>query len=280
MPMLTYAQLNNSDKIISQSQKTTVSLKNDHMTDNKNIFPYSKFVPAFATLAAALIGSFFGPWFAFRLQKQEKVQKMKVDNITAGNLALFTISRQFQTLGNLRKQFIDPVREHPLRFIAMRPVVPFLNSEDFKFDIGSLSFFLEPHRQRLLQQTLRQTLNELVIEDERFKTVVNALNWRSKLHVEQIQPLLDQAKVRMYPDQIQIGVYEFLLPQNADTALPHIQTALGYRLYQTILQSTNNVIEILDESLISLLRMRDTLVSSLNQLFPNNIDDILHFEPL
>jgi hypothetical protein len=105
---------------------------------------FSTFIPASATLIAALVGSFLGPLFAFKLQKQEKEQKIKADYITAGNYAIFTVMSQYNRLGNVCKQMIDPVRTHPLKIVVMRAMLPAIEYEDLKFDMNSQSFFLKP----------------------------------------------------------------------------------------------------------------------------------------
>jgi hypothetical protein len=105
-------------------------------------FSFSKLVQPTATLIAA----FFGAWFAFKLQKREKEQKIKVDNITAGNYAIFNVMSQFNTLDNICKQLIDPVRGNPLRIVAMQGIQPLIEYEDLKPDMSSLLFFLKPQK--------------------------------------------------------------------------------------------------------------------------------------
>ncbi len=252
------------------------------LIDDDSIISTSTIISACATLFAALLGSFFGPWFAFKLQKQEKEKRIKAENITAGNRALFIIMRQYTRLHNIRKQFVDPVRDHPVRSIIMRPVVPAIESADLKLDMSNLSYFLEPQREKQLQQKLRETLYELFLEEEKFQSVVNSINYRSQLHVEQVQPLLDQSRVRLYadaPDQIQIGELVFSLPQDADKALTSIELILSHALYQTLMQSTNTVIERIDDLLASLLQTRNKLRSAMSDLYPKNTNDILFFTP-
>ncbi len=248
--------------------------------DDGSIISSSTIIAAFATLFAALLGSFLGPLFAFKLQRQEKKHRIKADNITAGNHALFILMRQYTRLDNVRKQFIEPVREHPLRFIIMRPTSTVIESDDLKLNMSNLSFFLQPQRNKNLQQKLRETLYELFLEEENFQTVVNSLNQRNRLHVEQVQPLLDQARVRLYadaPDQIQIGELIFSLPQDSDKVLINVELILSHALYQTLMQSTNNIIERIDDSLASLLVMRNKLRAAISELYPKNANDILFF---
>jgi len=242
----------------------------------------STFIPAAATLIAALVGSFLGPLFAFKLQKQEKEQKIKIDNITAGNYAIFTVMSQFNRLDNVCKQMIDPVRRHPLRFVVMRPILPDIEYEDLKFEISSLSFFLKPQSSSKLQITLRQTLAELFLEFTNFQTIISAINIRTEFHLQEVQPLLNKANMRYYyhdtPDQMQVGEEILSLPKDKVKALSSIQKALGHLVYQRLVQSTDDLIKRVDDTKSSLLSMRNKLVDALKQLFPENTRDILPFE--
>lgn len=245
--------------------------------------PYSKFIPAAATLVAALIGSFLGPWIVFKREKKDKEQKIKQDNITAGNLAIFTLMRQFSRLDNICKQIIDPVRTHPLKFVMMRAVLPPLEYIDLKFDINSLSFLLKPQPSKQLQIILRQTLDDLFIECNKFQTAISAINERTTFHIQQVQPLLQKAKIRLYqdsPDTIQMGEEILLLSKDMPKILACFERILGHGIYQRLLQSTNEIIIVVDDTKESLLNMRDKLIDAINQLFPKNTDDILRFKPL
>lgn len=53
------------------------------------------FLPAATTLLAA----FFGAWFAFRLQENHRKALEKAERVTAVNLAIYTISNAWNTLG-------------------------------------------------------------------------------------------------------------------------------------------------------------------------------------
>ena len=253
------------------------------MIADGNVHSYSTFVPAAATLIAALLGSFLGPMIAFRLQKQEKEQKIKQDNITAGNYALFTLMCQFSRLDNVCKQIIDPVRTHPLKFVVMRAVAPPIEFEDLKFNMSSLSFLLKPQPSKQLQITLREALAELFIEYTKFQTAIAAINERTEYYVQQAQPRLEKAKIRLYqdtPDEIHVGDTILSLSQDMPNILHCLENVFGHGIYQTLLQRTEQVISIVDNTKDSLLKMRDKLIDAMNQLFPKNTDDILRFEPL
>jgi hypothetical protein len=244
----------------------------DKLSDKSTIL-----ITALATIAAAFAGSLS----AFALERREKTKRMKADNITAGNRALFTIKRQYERLHNIRSQWIDPVRDHPLRHIIISPCTA-IEYADLKFDMSSLTYLLEPQRQKQLQVNLREALSKLFLEEERFQSVVNSANQRSQLHIDKVQPLLAQGGVRLYADaldQMQVGDRTFSLPQDSGRALDAIELILGHALHQTLLQNTMAFIDNIDKSLVSLLQIGDELKTALSELYPKNTNDILSFTP-
>ena len=243
-----------------------------------NAFSFSKFVQPTATLIAA----FLGAWFAFKLQKREKQQKIKADNITAGNYAIYNVMCQYDTFHYISKQIIEPVRRNQLRIVLMQGIQPPIECEDLKPDLSSLLFFLKPQKSLELQMKLRKTMAELFIEYTRYQTVINAINNRTEFLSQKVQPLINEAKIRYYqdtPDQMQVGEEILSLPKEIPRALQYIEAALGHLVYQGILSRTDNVIKAVDEAKTSLLSMRDKLVDALKQLFPENERDILRFDP-
>lgn len=70
-----------------------------------------------AVAAAASFGAALGgAWLAFALSKLEKKRDLRKSKVAAGNRALFALMRQFNTLHNIKTQFIDPRPDDPLRF--------------------------------------------------------------------------------------------------------------------------------------------------------------------
>jgi hypothetical protein len=123
---------------------------------------------------------------------------------------------------------------------------------------------------------------ELFIEYTRYQIVIDAINNRTDFLSQQVQPLINEAKIRYYqdtPDQMQVGEEILSLPNDIPRALQFIEAALGHLVYQGLLSRTNNVINVVDKSKTSLLSMREKLVDALKQLFPENERDILRFDP-
>jgi ribosomal protein L29 len=160
--------------------------------------------------------------------------------------------------------------------------MPPIEYEDLKYDMNSLSFLLKPQTSKQLQTALRETLAELFNVYEKFQTTVSAINNRTEFHVAKAQPLLERANVHLYPDapnEIEVGGQKLPIWEKTSDILRCLENVLGHRIYQILLQSTEQIINSIDDTKESLLEMRSKLIGSMNQLFPENAGDILHFEP-
>jgi hypothetical protein len=206
-------------------------------------------VPMIATLLAA----FFGAWFAYRLQDKAKVRKERTSNITAANLALFTVFQQINTLKVYQMDVIDPVRKHPKIFIAMQPI---LNEqlENLQFDFSSIGF--------LLSTKHKQIALDLFIEQQRFREAIKAINFRSTLHIQQVQPTLERAGIQ----------------EGADYNTEELAKVLGPRLYKTLQGVTDQVVYHVDRTIDSLDNVKAKMIQAFKELYPEG--NLLNFELL
>jgi hypothetical protein len=203
--------------------------------------PLELIIPALTTLVAA----FLGAYFAFRFQNNREEEKKHQNNVEAANRALFNLSRIINELEVIKKQVIDPVRDRPDRYLAMQPfLIP--NYDDMKFNIDSLTFLLESKSPNIL--------GEILVEETNFHQVINSLNNRSELHRYQVQPILEAAGVRVG------GQY----------LAADIERALGQRIFIQIQNATDNLIEHVDETLVSSQKIMDKLVSNLKRIYPKS----------
>ncbi len=131
--------------------------------------------------AVALAAAFAGSWSAFKLADREKARERLQDQVAAVNKAQFVLIQQVNLLKQIQSNTVNPVREHAMRFVAMRPLLPQGKSVP-RLDFQTLSFLLEADD--------RELLFKLLLEQERFDTAVQALNERSRLHREAMQPRL------------------------------------------------------------------------------------------
>lgn len=200
----------------------------------------TSYVPALATLVAA----FYGAKYAFQFQKEKETEDNKRRNVINGNNAIFSIMRMANTLMIFQKQIIEPARNSKTRFLEMPPTLD-LVKDDINLNIESLYFLLETDDRNLL--------GELTAEEGRYRSALDAINERSRLHRQEIQPLLERAGV------VQGGNYSFA----------QIENVLGNRLYITIQDATEQVIDHVDSTIISLKQIADKLTASLKKQYPN-----------
>lgn len=206
----------------------------------------TSYVPALATLVAA----FYGAKYAFQFQKDKAKEDERRLNVVNGNSVIFTMMRMITTLRNVQKQIIEPARSHPARFLQMRPT-QYLG-DDIKLNIESLYFLLETDE--------RNILGEVVIEEQRYLSAVQSINERSRIHREEVQPVLERA-----------GVIE-----GGDYSLRQIENALGGRLYKTLQLVTEDMVNDVDGTILSLKAVADKLRESLKRIYPD--DKIIGFD--
>lgn len=200
---------------------------------------FEDYVPALVTLLAA----FLGASYAFKLQSDKEKRDVARANIVSGNLAVYNLIRKINVLLDYQRQVIDPIRGKRTAFIEMQPTLE-LVKDDIQLDLDSLSFLLISDDPNLL--------GELSVEKSRFRRAIDAINERSKLHLDQVQPILEKA-----------GVVE-----GADYTFQQIEQALGVRLYATMRQATDQVIDHVDSTIISLQESGVKLAGILKKLYP------------
>lgn len=200
----------------------------------------TSYVPALATLVAA----FYGAKYAFQFQKDKELEDNKKRNIINGNSTIFNMMRMASDLTNFQRQIIDPVRGRPTCFLEMRPT-PYFDKELIKLNIDTLYFLLDTDDRNLL--------GELVTEEARYQSALVAINERSEFHRQEVQPLLDRSGV------VQGGCY----------SVAQLEQMIGNRLYITLCQATDQVIDHVDTTIVSLKEIADKLTASLKKQFPN-----------
>ena len=203
--------------------------------------PLQVLFPALSTLIAA----FLGAWFAFRLHRIKDQEDEKNRNMVAGNKAIFTMSRIYNELYTIKEQIIDPVRQSPWNFITMQPTLE-LRYRDLSFDISELCF--------LLETKYRNILGEVAMFESRFQKTIDAFNERSRLHLSEVQPLMEKGGIHI----------------GGEYTRKQIQDALGERLYISMEKSTENIIKYIDEDLDDAYKTSDKLHAALKNIFPRS----------
>ena len=201
----------------------------------------TSYIPALATLVAA----YYGANYAFQFQNDKEKDDLKRRNIVSVNSSIFTLTRMANKLFIFQRDIINPVRNSPVFFLDMPPTMD-MEKELIKLEIDSLYFLLETDDRNLL--------GEIMIEEERYRSAIEAINMRSRTHIQEVQPLLESAGV---------------LPSGSYT-LKQFEEILGIRLFTTIKQSSAQVITHVDRTLISLKEVADKLNASIKRQYPDN----------
>ncbi len=134
--------------------------------------------------------TFVGAWTAFYLQRLHERRKEFAAQMVAGKSAQFTIVAQLGYLRNIKHQCLDPQEDDPNRALTLLPYA--LHLKYPQLDLEALQFMLEDEGAQLL--------NELNVSEQRFITLIGALEQRNITHIEMQQKLaagglaaLDQA---------------------------------------------------------------------------------------
>lgn len=203
-------------------------------------FLFTYYVPAIVTLLAA----YYGAKYAFEFQREKEQQVIDKKNMVSGNLAIFKLVTMINSLLSYQRQIINPVRNKPTAFLEMSPTLP-QSKDNISIDIDSLSFLLGMDEQNLV--------GELSVEEARYDAAISAINERSRLHRNEIQPALEAANIK----------------NGGSYSLDEINSALGERMFQTLQLSTRQVILQVDTTIVSLKTMSDKLTKALRDQFPN-----------
>lgn len=198
------------------------------------------YIPSLATLVAA----FYGAKYAFQFQRDKEIEDIKTRNVVNGNNSIFALSRMAGKLVDFQKQTINPIRNSPAKYLEMR-ATSHLEKDDIRLELESLYFILETDDRNLL--------GEIMVEEGRYRSAIDAINLRSQFHLHEVQPLLERAGF------VQGGQYSF----------EQIKGMLGPRIYATISQATDDVIHHVDATVESIKSVSNKLTASLKKQYPN-----------
>lgn len=187
-----------------------------------------------------MASAFGGVWFAFDLQNKNEEKKIHKKQIESVNRAIFLLSQYFNVLVIVKEQQIDPFRDNPLSMGAFTTI----DYSDYRFDIDNLCF--------LLQTEDRNILSELLLIEQKFHRVLFLINQRSEFHYTEVQPKFEN------------GTQDFSIPQ-----MVNLRSLLGERVYHTLKQSTDDVIESIDEAIPLIVETGGKFRKAAIQEFPD-----------
>lgn len=191
----------------------------------------------------ALLGTFLGALFAFRLNEHKEAAKLSNEQKAALNQALFVLVRQFNAMriySNYLAPFKNPV-ERAINLPASKP--PTYSDLTVKFQ--DLGFLLEGEHANVLMR--------LMIEQERFHQSLEGIRIRNEFHITELQPAIER-----------------LALNKATVTEAQLRTALGERLFSTAINYGETVNDNVKESVQSLATMHEELFKAAKILFPDD----------
>jgi hypothetical protein len=178
----------------------------------------SEYLPPLVTLVAA----FLGAWTAYLLQEKKERRKEISVQVEAGNRAIFALIRCHNRFLSIQQQAIDEFRQHPARYVAIKPLIGGASCE-LDLDFDSLSFLFKSEKPNLL--------NVLSAIQAEVESTILLIEERSNIHCGEVQPKAECGGFRV----------------DRDISLSEIEEVLGYRLTETMKSLTDQLIQFVDQ---------------------------------
>ncbi len=196
-----------------------------------------------ATSVLALLGTFLGATFAFRLNQDKEDKMLHKKRREAINRAMFILARQANAVHQLRRdyeKYTNPI-ERAINLPALKPP----SYSDLVHNFVDLEFPLESADPNVLFQ--------LTVEQERFHQVVNSVNTRNDFYVNEYQPKL--AAVALNGKQATAAELSILL---------------GERIFSGTVNGATIAYEHICASDTSIPEMQNALISVAKQIYPSH----------
>ncbi|WP_047534037.1 hypothetical protein [Methylotenera sp. N17] len=199
----------------------------------------TSYIPALATLLAA----FYGAKYAFQFQNDKELNEIKRRNLEHVNSVIFDLMRMANALFVYKRDFINPIKNSPNYFIELRPSQPLEKLVHLK--IEGLYFLLETEHRNLV--------GEIIAEEEKYRSAIDSINARSKFHLEEFQPALEK--------------YVLSNHHTVDS----IRALVGDRIYVSLKNSSDTIIDQVDDYTISIENIGNKLTQCIKQIYPNDV---------
>lgn len=124
------------------------------------------------TSISALSGTFLGAYLAFLFQRMHTEVKEREANLAAAKAAQFAIAVQLNAAKNIKKQVLDPKRDDPDCHLTLPPFT--VHAKYPSLNIPSLTFMPRGEGAQLL--------NEIMLVEHQFNTLIGALEERNVRH--------------------------------------------------------------------------------------------------
>lgn len=191
-------------------------------------------VTIFATFVGATLAFFLESWRDRRAETQR--------NLAEGRMAFFKLTRMLNRLENVKRNYVDPVRESPARCLEI-PSLLNLDRADPTINFDSLSFMFAAHA---------NLLGEVSIAGDQYVSVIDLINERSRFLRAEVQSRLKAAEV----------------PQEFEMTQRELEKILGPGNLQEVTNLTNQMVESIDRISVQILDVTNKFGLALKDYFP------------
>ena len=196
-----------------------------------------------ATAIMALLGTFLGATFAFRLNQDKEDKKVQATRREAINRTMFVLARQANAVYQLKKLFEKYDNKVARAFNLSAHKTP--SYTDLTHNFSDLEFFLESNDPTLLLH--------LAVEQERFQQVIESVKLRNEFYVNEFQPKLAESGLN-----------------GRDTTTAEAAALLGERLFEGIVNGTEIAYTHICASSQSIPEMQSKVLGLARTLFPGH----------
>lgn len=194
-----------------------------------------------ATAVLALLGTFLGATFAFRLNQDKEEKKLHKERREALNRAMFILARQANAVHQLKRdyeEFPDPIGR-AFNLLALKPP----SYSDLVHNFVDLEFLLESADPNILFR--------LTVEQERFQQVIECVNTRNEFYVNEYQPKLAAVALN-----------------GKLTSAHELSVLLGERIFGGTVNGAETAYKHICDSDVSISEMQSEMLKAAKQIFP------------
>lgn len=190
----------------------------------------------------ALLGTFVGALFAFRLDENKDKIKTEREKIRILNKALFVLIRQLNAITLISRDLKKYKTDFELAFNLPAWQPP--NYFDVKLDIDGLTF--------LLSSKYPSVVLELSVEQERFEQAIESMRVRNNFCVGEVQPVISQHRLN-----------------GRNVTMEDVKSVMGDRLFWGAINGAKSVLEHVTASEQSIPELHEKLFRLAKELYPN-----------
>jgi len=190
----------------------------------------------------ALFGTFFGVYFAFRLNENKDKEKVAREQKAALNRAIFILGRQYNSIRNYKKH-LDMLTTDFDKIYKL-PNITCPQYCDIKQNLHELVFLLETSNHQIMMT--------LLIEQDCFDLTLECIRARNNFWLNEFQPELKR-----------------LIDRGLKLTHEQLPTSLDVRINSEAKSTSEQIYENVNKSIQSIPKVHQDLLTVAHEIFPN-----------